>query len=110
MGSVSSCSLGLIHRNGKAKDRSRTMEPFLVAIANSWKSFRETDSAVHRASYAGDVEKLRALLGDDEDYEVVTEILNERNPLGCTPLRLAAAGKLIVMCSISLSSVFKRLA
>ena len=93
MGSVSSCSLGLIHGNGKAKNHSRSMEPFLVAFANSWKSVRETDSPVHRASYAGDVEKLRSLLGQDEDNEVLNEIMNERNPLGCTPLRLAAAGQ-----------------
>lgn len=93
MGSVSSCSLCLINSNRKARDRSRSMEPFLVAFANSWKSLRETDSAVHRASYAGDVEKLRSLLGQDEDNEVLNEIINERNPLGCTPLRLAAAGQ-----------------
>lgn len=92
MGGVSSCSLGLLRDKGKTAGRNHSMDPFLVAIANSWKSFRETDSAVHRASYAGDVEKLRSLLGEDEDYEVVAEIVNERNPLGCTPIRLASAG------------------
>jgi len=54
-----------------------------------WATFAETDSAVHEAAQKGDLQELENGLkaADEAGYNI-----NERNPLGCTPLRLTAAG------------------
>ena len=60
-----------------------------------WATFAEADSLMHEAAQKGDLQDLENALksADTEtgDTKIIRSI-NERNPLGCTPLRLAAAG------------------
>jgi len=55
-----------------------------------WETFAETDSTVHEAAQKGDLQTLENGLKSAAETEGAN--INERNPLGCTPLRLAAAG------------------
>ena len=48
----------------------------------------ESDPLVHQASFMGDLEKLQHYMRS----ETHREMLNHKNRLGCTPLRLAATG------------------
>ena len=48
----------------------------------------QEDTELHKASYEGDLKKVNALL---RNCEVVKNI-NQRNRLGCSPLRLATTG------------------
>jgi len=59
-----------------------------------WETFAETDSAVHEAAQKGDLKELENGLkaAAETDYAKISSNINERNPLGCTPVRLAAAG------------------
>jgi len=59
-----------------------------------WATFAETDSAVHEAAQKGDLQELENGLkaAVETGYAKIISNINERNPLGCTPLRLAAAG------------------
>jgi len=54
-----------------------------------WATFAEADSLVHEAAQKGDLQELEKGLkaAVETGYNI-----NERNPLGCTALRLAAAG------------------
>jgi len=60
-----------------------------------WATFAEADSLVHEAAQKGDLQDLekglKAAEADPGDTKIISNI-DERNPLGCTPLRLAAAG------------------
>jgi len=59
-----------------------------------WETFAETDSVVHEAAQKGDLWDLENGLKSaaETGYAQIISNINERNPLGCTPLRLAAAG------------------
>jgi len=59
-----------------------------------WATFAEADSVVHEAAQKGDLQKLENGLkaAAETDYAQIISSIDERNPLGCTPLRLAAAG------------------
>jgi len=59
-----------------------------------WATFAETDSAVHEAAQKGDLKELENGLkaAAETDCAKIINSINERNPLGCTPIRLAAAG------------------
>jgi len=59
-----------------------------------WETFAETDSIVHEAAQKGDLHDLDDGLkaAAESGYAKVISNINERNPLGCTPIRLAAAG------------------
>jgi len=62
-----------------------------------WTTFAETDSIVHEAAQKGDLHDLANGLkaaAEAGDTKIISSI-NERNSLGCTPLRLAAAGQLL---------------
>jgi len=63
-----------------------------------WATFAETDSVVHEAAQKGDLRELENGLtaAAETGYAEIISSINERNPLGCTPLRLAAAGTLVV--------------
>ena len=60
-----------------------------------WATFADADSLVHVAALKGDLQdlenELKAAEAETSDTKIISSI-NERNPLGCTPLRLAAAG------------------
>jgi len=59
-----------------------------------WETFAEADSILHEAAQKGDLKELENGLkaaAETGDTEIINSI-SERNPLGCTPLRLAAAG------------------
>jgi len=72
-----------------------------------WTTFAEADSLVHEAAQNGDLEALENGLktaeADTGDTKIISSI-DERNPLGCTPLRLAAAGLFSSLIAISCSS------
>ena len=46
------------------------------------------DTPVHETAYAGNSKKLKSLLSQSE----MLAKINQKNWLGCTPLRLAASG------------------
>ena len=52
-------------------------------------AFEHGDPPLHQAAYAGDIEKVKLLLQDSEHIKLI----NLKNRLGCTPIRLAATGK-----------------
>jgi len=62
-----------------------------------WATFAESDSSVHEAAQNGDLDALENGL---KAAEAETSDINERNPLGCTPLRIAAAGLISLLISI----------
>ena len=49
---------------------------------------KDNDPPLHSAAYNGDVDSLKHLL----DVPGQKEHINDRNRLGCTPIRLAATG------------------
>ncbi|CAG5130323.1 unnamed protein product [Candidula unifasciata] len=50
------------------------------------------ESDLHRAAFEGDAEKIRLLLDQIDSDPYKFETINQRNRLGCTPIRLAATG------------------
>lgn len=51
------------------------------------------ESELHRTAFEGDAVKIRDLLAQIDLDPYKHETINQRNRLGCTPLRLAATGK-----------------
>ena len=58
-------------------------------MSTAWSSIHDYDSILHQAAYIGAFAKLKSLLTDSEHQKLV----NFKNRLGCTPLRLAATGQ-----------------
>lgn len=57
------------------------------------------DTPLHQAAYDGDLAELQLHL---KDKNLALKI-NDRNRLGCSPLRLAASGKFLLLFSTSLA-------
>lgn len=51
------------------------------------------ESDLHRVAFEGDASQLRSLLESISSDPLKSETINQRNRLGCTPVRLAATGK-----------------
>ena len=70
-----------------------SMQVMTEMIKQMAKECRSMDTALHEAAYAGDHEQLKELLYEREHRKHI----NSKNRLGCTPLRLAASGNVILL-------------
>ena len=71
-------------------------------LKNDWKMIHDSDPILHQAAFVGDLERLQMLIEESGHKK----ILDAKNRLGCTALRLAATSR--SHCLLDLKNTYSK--